>query len=342
MNVYTGVIESRDDPLMKNRVKVRVFGIHTESKADIPTDDLPWALVMMPTTTAGTSGLGQTPHGLVEGSWVVLFFTDPETKQDPIVIGSLASTANKTEGDVGFKDPADIYPTSDYVSESDVNKLARGMNTPFVEYKRLTKSAWPTASGQALIEPNTPYAPMYPLNKVMMTESGHVVEFDDTPDAERIHEYHRSGTFREIHPDGTTVTRIVGSDYEIVADSKNVYIKGACNVTVDQDCELYIKGDYNIRVDGNVSWYVGGSMNHTVENNHNMFVNGSTNKQVKINSSENVQGNLSQKVDGNSALRTVGNVTETVNGTFTGQTDGHHHLTSGSGIELDAPRIDLN
>ena len=36
---------------------------------------------------------------------------------------------------------------------------------------------------------------VYPKNHVYETESGHIKEFDDTEGAERIHEYHKSGTF---------------------------------------------------------------------------------------------------------------------------------------------------
>ena len=57
----------------------------------------------------------------------------------------------------------------------------------------------------------------YPYNHVKETESGHIVEFDDTPFAERIYEKHKSGTFYEIDADGNKVTRIVGDKYEIVA-----------------------------------------------------------------------------------------------------------------------------
>ena len=316
MNIYHGVVEDRDDPLQQNRVRVRVFGIHTESKSLIPTEDLPWATVMLPTTCSGTSGIGDTPHGLVEGSWVVLFFTDPDTLQDPVVMGSIASKATKRDGDVGFKDPDDLYPTEGYVGESDVNKHARGEITQLVDLKNYSTSTWGTATGGIVSEPMSPYQPVYPLNKVHESESGHVFEIDDTPGSERIHEFHRTGTFYEVHPDGSKVTRIVGANYEVIAGTNHVYIKGGCDVTIDKDAELYIKGDWNIRVDGNVSWYIGGSMIHTIENNHNVFVNGSFNNEVKMNSariiginhSENVKGNVSELVDGNVKQFVKGNI----------------------------------
>ena len=49
-----------------------------------------------------------------------------------------------------------------------------------------------------------PMISSYPNNHVYESESGHVQEFDDTPGAERIHTYHRAGTFEEIHPDGSS------------------------------------------------------------------------------------------------------------------------------------------
>lgn len=71
------------------RVQVRVFGVHTESLTDIPTSALPWAIVIGPTNSAGVSGIGQTTK-LLEGSMVSLFFQDGESKQQPMILGTIA------------------------------------------------------------------------------------------------------------------------------------------------------------------------------------------------------------------------------------------------------------
>ena len=55
----------------------------------LPTEDLPWAHVMNPITSATVSGLGQSPLGAVEGTWVVGFFQDGADAQQPIIIGTL-------------------------------------------------------------------------------------------------------------------------------------------------------------------------------------------------------------------------------------------------------------
>ena len=43
-------------------------------------------------------------------------------------------------------------------------------------------------------EPETPYAAEYPENHVYESTSGHIMEFDDTIDKERIHLRHEIGT----------------------------------------------------------------------------------------------------------------------------------------------------
>ena len=77
---FTGVVEDRNDPSQLGRVKVRCLGFHTEDKNKIPTDSLPWAHVMHPVTDPSMQGMGTTPSFLVEGTWVVGFFTDAKRK----------------------------------------------------------------------------------------------------------------------------------------------------------------------------------------------------------------------------------------------------------------------
>ena len=86
---FLGVVEDRQDPYLIGRVRVRCFGHHTGDKVILPTEDLPWSQVMLPVTSAGISGIGQSPMGLVEGSHVFGFFRDGEARQEPVVMGSL-------------------------------------------------------------------------------------------------------------------------------------------------------------------------------------------------------------------------------------------------------------
>ncbi len=73
MVMFQGVVEDRNDPLKLGRVKVRCFGFHTSDKNSLPTADLPWAHPINPITSASQSGVGDSPVGPVEGTWVIGF-----------------------------------------------------------------------------------------------------------------------------------------------------------------------------------------------------------------------------------------------------------------------------
>ena len=71
-----------------NKVKVRIMGYHSPNKIELPTEELPWALVMMPVTSPQRSGIGSL-HQLQINSWVIGFFMDGANAQVPIIIGAL-------------------------------------------------------------------------------------------------------------------------------------------------------------------------------------------------------------------------------------------------------------
>ena len=87
--IFEGVVESRADPLKIGRCKVRVVGVHTENTELLPTIDLPWARPMGAMGSASVSGIGNAPVGLVEGTWVYVFFSDGENYQQPVMMGTI-------------------------------------------------------------------------------------------------------------------------------------------------------------------------------------------------------------------------------------------------------------
>lgn len=79
-----------DDPTKSGRVKVRIYNKHN-SEQDVKDEELPWAMVLHPVTSAATSKIGISPSGLVVGSRVLIIYTEEDhAKQYPIVLGSLA------------------------------------------------------------------------------------------------------------------------------------------------------------------------------------------------------------------------------------------------------------
>ena len=316
---FAGVVEDRNDPLKLGRVRVRCLGYHTEDKEALPTADLPWAHPLLPITSSGVSGIGQTPLGLLEGSWVIGFFRDADTKQDAVIMGSLpgkpsqTGAINQAEG-LGFSDPNGVYPR--YAAESDVNRLARNdadNQSLTLEARKTIRAAsytniptgnilsLPTADlntntdaseGDVWSLPENTYSTTYPYGHVYESESGHILEFDDTPDKERILLYHHSGTETEITAAGTKNEVNKDSTNTITEKDNKVYIKGSSDVTLGGRHKIIINADgaadnhydiqvgpnanVNIQVDkGNINMAaLDGDINMFANNNMNISVGG--------------------------------------------------------------------
>jgi hypothetical protein len=110
-------------------------------------------------------------------------------------------------------------------------------------------------------EPVTPYATQFPYNRVQQSASGHVIEIDDTPGAERVHIFHRSGSFIEFHPDGSVVYRTMGDGYSVTMADSHIKVNGKFHVAVDGGCTVYSKGNIDVQSDGDVNVQSKGDFN---------------------------------------------------------------------------------
>jgi len=550
MQLYTGCVENRMDPLKLGRCQVRVVGVHTHLKADLPTEDLPWAHPMQPLNSAAISGIGFSPTGPVEGTWVVIYFRDYPDNQQPVILGTVggipqefgsideddlslllkddygvakngtqvttdASGTILSSGDVGepqeqsttpdysglrpvrdfsevsskgialikqfegleleayqdsvgvwtvgygttringvavqanrritkeeaekylledlkkqflpgvkrdvkalvsqsmvdalccfaynlgngnlknstllselnagnyenaaarfndwvkaggkvlkglvtrrnaeralflsdgipniaggltpvaqeqvpvgqsytdskgntierstglsnqgsssqygFRDPTGKYPL--YTNEPDTHKLARNEDiTNTIVFKKdasRDKSVEIANSTETWDQSPNPYNAQYPFNHVYCSESGHIFEFDDTPNSERINLHHKSGTFSEIDANGTRVNRIVGDGYEILERNGYVHIIGSQYVTIEGSQKVKVKNALDLEVDG------------------------ATTINIYNNATVNVSGNAKMSVGGEYALRaasikmeTTGNIDIKAGGNF--------------------------
>ena len=276
---FIGVVEDRADPEKAGRVRVRCLGYHNADTQKIPMEDLPWATVMMPVTAGANSGIGMSPHFLIEGTWVVGFFRDP-AKQEPVIMGALPGvntdeTSNftiasssavggySTSG--GFKDPNEKYPSELYIKKPDTNLLAQeSTDTHPSRSVKDAKDSWSTASGSAEQPATTQTSAKYPTNHVFETETGHYVEFDDTEGNERIHLYHKKGTFIEIDSAGNMIIKTVGNVTNIVAGNMDTYVKGNYSVSAGGNIDIYAGGNLTEKVDGNVKITVTGNVESAI------------------------------------------------------------------------------
>ena len=366
---WQGVVEDRYDPLYLGRCRIRILGWHTEDKADMPTESLPWAYPVQPIISAAQTGVGISPTGPVEGTWVVGFYRDGEQAQEPVFFGTLGgipSLDSKIPPNEGFADPRGdttgpvhpqlkklkkdaprdlltfdakdpernipyppleikhylsqteantaIYPTGDtkpnnkknlsaanakgtvnvvleeqmnrstyprteYLGEPTTPREARGVfGTPAVEYAKgihgqknknwaLTggSSGFPKAKVDVLLDqppplgtgeiiqsrgtwqepqPATLYGAVYPYNHVHLSESGHLTEIDDTPDNERLHRYHRTGTYEEIGSLGQRIVKVVNENYHMGLNDDHTSIKGNKYLNITQTLDIVSSGGY--------------------------------------------------------------------------------------------------
>ena len=285
---FVGVVEDRNDPKFLGRCRVRCLGLHTDNLEKLPTADLPWAHPMNPITSATISGVGQTPLGPVEGTWVVGFFSDGAESQTPILMGTLPGvpsylSADNMDGNrqtLGFLDPLGNYPK--YKDETDVNRLAvnaednphptltlrkadrdLAVGVANVDATEVVDDQIAADDGKSWDEPETSYNAKYPHNHVYETEGGHLREYDDTVGAKRIHERHASGTGYEIDNDGTRITRVKKDNYTIVTADDYVHIQGDSRATLDKG--LRVKVNATAQEGNNYNIEVGAKSNVTIE-----------------------------------------------------------------------------
>ena len=229
----------------------------------------------------------------------------------------------------GFADPRSFYPRR--VNEVDTNRLAVNDATkqhPVVNLKRQRVD-------DLVGEPETQYASKYPYNHVKETESGHIVEFDDTPGHERIHEYHRSGTFYEVHPDGTKVTKIIGDDYEIVHQNKKLRVRGNIEVYCDGDADLYVRGSLTGQVDENIDLHAGKNINIHAGKNMRFYANDSMEftAQKELTATSVAKMTLQSQADVN--INAEGNYLTNIKGTSDIISDGKIAIKSPSSIIIN-------
>ena len=365
---WQGVVEDRYDPLYLGRCRIRILGWHTEDKADMPTESLPWAYPIQPIISAAQTGVGISPTGPVEGTWVVGFYRDGGQAQEPVFFGTLGGIpADPADSSKGFADPRgdtggpvhpqleslkkdapfsvltfnserpernipyhpveikhyvsqtdantalypvdpkipnnkknlsarsgklgsldgsvnvvmteqmnrSTYPRNEYLGEPTTPREARGkFGTPDIEYskgihgqkmKNYGATGGPAGFKTARLEvvrddddkiisqgpgrwreppPISLYGAVYPYNHVHLSESGHLIEVDDTPNNERLHRYHRTGTYEEIGSLGQRIVKVVNENFHMGLNNDYTSIKGSKYLNITNTLDVVSRGGY--------------------------------------------------------------------------------------------------
>lgn len=436
---WQGVVEDRHDPLYLGRCRVRILGWHTEDKTDMPTESLPWSYPVQPITSAAQTGVGISPTGPVEGTWVVGFYRDGDQAQEPVFFGTLGGIPEvPAEINVGFNDPRgdtvdfhpdlshkpdagsklkfhselqknipyppknishyksvekptavnqpkrilstktgvvgpddssmyveieeystrSTYPREEYLNEPTTPRAARGKTgqtaleyaSGIVGQKQANwavlngASGFETASlknirtlgpgGRERITASTPYSwsepppfslygAKYPYNHVHESESGHLIEIDDTPGKERLHRYHRTGTYEEIGSLGQRIVKVVNENFHMGLNNDYTAIMGNKYENISGKLDIVSNQGYFHTTSGAIDMK-GTSFNFDIGSAGNISV---TNKGITIDA-----GTGTMLLSGQSLKKDFkeGAGTDTIKGGFTQEVGGLYSLESGS------------
>jgi len=224
-------------------------------------------------------------------------------------------------------------------------------------------------------EPTHRFAGQYPFVHTHKTESGHVMEHDDTPGGERILQYHMSGTYDEMRHDGSRIAK-TSNDNLVVVDGDNklwvegsgdVYVRGNIKVICLNDVHMEVAGRFELNAteevrikgksiqleayNGNTNIYTSGSLNSFTGVDTNILTKGGTyitaqkEFDVLTQGKANIQAlqDINIKTDALAYMTALSGMNLLTNGVanFTSQDD-MNILTNGTGYFSGSGDINLN
>lgn len=211
----------------------------------------------------------------------------------------------------GFADPNEAYPKKSFLNAPSVNEKARGTRRVNVELGG--------GNADLDLELKDEPASIYPNSQVKETASGHIVEYDDTPGAERIMIRHRTGSGVEMRANGTMIYGSVGNTIKVTAQDEKVIVDGDGELHYNGNLKLKVAGDFDLEVGGDFNVRVDGDVDQTIKRSYKQDIG--KNKEVKIVESR----SETIGIDGTTFIH--GNNTNTIkksNNIFVGEDEAHN------------------
>ncbi len=94
----------------------------------------------------------------------------------------------------------------------------------------------------------------YPYNKVTKYESGHTVEYNNTPNNEYIRIAHKIGTEIIMTKDGDIIIRNSGDADTHTSGNTTIEVGGSMSMNVAGDMNVKVAGDYTVDVRGTMEY----------------------------------------------------------------------------------------
>jgi len=235
---YIGYVRDTNDP--EQRGRIRCFCPEVMGELDDEEHWIPWALpcfpmqggfdagsMMVPPDPRGFTRKGKDADSPLRQAAVWLEFRHGEVAY-PIYVGGFIP---------GPDDLPNFAPPATRVTDG-------GGGDETTRPPTGTMTATFEGVGVAT-EPDPPTEGQYPFNRLYKSPSGHLVELDDTPQAERIRVYHRSGTYYEMNAAGTLVTKVVGK--------RSTYISEQDLLVIINDRQVLVQGNLREQINGETS-----------------------------------------------------------------------------------------
>ena len=158
--------------------------------------------------------VGLSPTGIAVGTYAFGFYLDGYEQNIPMIFGTYHKQSIFPEPGTKIEEMLQDAPPEEDYKYHDVSALAKGyFEDPITEeggpgqtlpkepyeYSKLWRDETDDPLKISTVdEMPTAYNTEYPYNLTYTTKSGHAIELDDTPGHERMHMWHRSGTYEEI------------------------------------------------------------------------------------------------------------------------------------------------
>ena len=220
----------------------------------------------------------------------------------------------------GFSDPNGIFPKTEYERRSSVNEIARGT-------KRVNVELGGSVADIDFDLGDEPVS-LYPNNQVKETASGHIVEYDDTPGAERVMIRHTSGSGVEMRADGTVIYGSTKNTLRVTACDEKVIVDGDGELQYNGNLKMKVAGDFDLEVGGDYNVTVKGDMEQNVTRGFIQDVAGDVENQVIGTKKEMIGGALTSLVHGNRTNLTKGSFEEYVKS--------NHNYAVGNSLKMTA------
>lgn len=151
-----------------NRFKVRILGYHPYSEVDLPNENLPWAQVLIPTTSGSGAANVATGVQLQPGDVVLGFFLDGDNAQIPVILATFGRTSSVPS--TSYESPfmpftgfSSLIPSNDGTNNNETNEITQNSLPSPQDVSPEQAKKLSSISGYKVISTNSAIGDIIPL-----------------------------------------------------------------------------------------------------------------------------------------------------------------------------------